>query len=179
MDQVVINAEEGWIQLSFETSLYPLDAVYGAAYIFIDRCYVFLDVPEADRISVQLRLQPNTSGVDLDGMAGEFANELLSQAWRHRITEQNRPIIEAVTAQAFRGAGNTTALSDLDDLDFTDDAFDDPLGIALSWEEKYGKDPVGPAVEGTPKGPPPAHDEGAPSQPEREGVNSTEDGQDG
>ena len=30
-------------------------------------------------------------------------------------------------------------LDDLEDFDFTEEPFDDPLGIAQSWEEKYGK----------------------------------------
>ena len=34
-------------------------------------------------------------------------------------------------------------------LEFTDDALDDPLGIAQSWEEKHGnKDPAGDKNEG-------------------------------
>jgi hypothetical protein len=31
------------------------------------------------------------------------------------------------------------SLDDLEKFDFSAEAFDDPLGIAMSWEEKYGK----------------------------------------
>mgnify|MGYP002149894992 CR=1 FL=1 len=37
-------------RLVVDADLYPLQAVYAAAYIFIDRCYVFLDRPAADAI---------------------------------------------------------------------------------------------------------------------------------
>ena len=30
-------------------------------------------------------------------------------------------------------------LSELEELELDDEPFDDPLGIAVSWEEKYGK----------------------------------------
>jgi hypothetical protein len=31
------------------------------------------------------------------------------------------------------------SLDDLEKFEFGDEAFEDPLGIAMSWEEKYGK----------------------------------------
>jgi len=165
--QVSVNEERGSIRASFDKSIYPMDAIYGSAYIFIDRCYVFLDAESNGRIAVELRNRKK-SKTSLEDMVGEFANELLSQSWRQRITDQNRLIIEAVTAQAFRGAsGAAPALSELDDLDFTDDAFEDPLGISLSWEEKYGKEPAGPAVEGKPMGPLPPTQSGPPKRPEQ------------
>jgi His-Xaa-Ser system protein HxsD len=143
---------------------------------------VFLDAVDADHIAVELRSR-SESKANLETMVGEFANELLSQAWRQQITKQNRLIIEAVTAQAFRGANGfmpapPPPLAELDDLDFTDEAFDDPLGISLSWEEKYGKDPVGPAIEGQPKGPPPKSDAGPPKRPTLGQPNQEEGNQD-
>ena len=37
------------VHLLVDEELYPLSAVYGAAYVFIDRGYVFLDRPEPAR----------------------------------------------------------------------------------------------------------------------------------
>ena len=78
-------------------------------------------------------------GDALRALAGEFANEILSCAWRAQITQENRGIIEAVTSKALAGAMGPPTLEDLAKFDFSDDALDDPLGIAMSWEEKYGK----------------------------------------
>jgi len=132
-------AQSEAVVLELDESLYPLDAIYGAAYVFIDRCYVFLDRPKPGRISV--RLGPK-AGVDAEvaDLAGEFENELLGQAWRRLLVEENRRVVETVTTQALAGAAGPRGLDDLLDMDLDEQAaFDDPLGIAVSWEEKYKK----------------------------------------
>ena len=43
--------------------------------------------------------------------------------------------------QAFAGAMGPPSLTELEAFDFSDEPFDDPLGIAQSWEEKYKKRP--------------------------------------
>ncbi len=75
----------------------------------------------------------------LHALVGEFANELLSCAWRAKISEDSRALIESVTAQALGGAMGPPTLDDLEKFDFSDETFEDPLGIALSWEEKHRK----------------------------------------
>jgi His-Xaa-Ser system protein HxsD len=126
--------------LEIDETLYPLEAVYGAAYVFIDRCYVLLDRPQPSRYRVTLA--PKTGNADaetLRALVGEFGNELLACAWRHRITQENRPLVEAVTMQAIAGAMGPPSLDDLAAFDFTQEPFEDPLGIAMSWEDKYKK----------------------------------------
>jgi His-Xaa-Ser system protein HxsD len=138
---VRVDVGEGRAIVDVDASLYPLEAVYGAAYVFIDRCYVLLDRPEPERLRIVLA--PKAPDADLASqlrnMVGELANELLSAAWRHQITQANRAQIEAVTMQAIAGAMGPPSLDDLESFDFTDEAFEDPLGIAMSWEEKYAK----------------------------------------
>src|SRR5262245_18757564 len=93
------------VTVTVDAGIYPLQAVYGAAYIFIDRCYVLLDRVDGGRFRVTL--SPKKPGADeaaLRAVLGEFANELLSCAWRHQITQENRAIIEAVTTSALAGA---------------------------------------------------------------------------
>jgi His-Xaa-Ser system protein HxsD len=145
-DLAVGDLAEGSVTLTVDAAVYPLEAVYGAAYIFIDRCFVLLDRPKAG--SVAVTLTDKKGGADAEAlrrMAGEFANELLTQAWRQKIIEENRVILETVTTQALAGATARAAgaaepsLDDLASFDFTEEAFDDPLGIAMSWEEKYKK----------------------------------------
>ena len=134
------NIADGSVRLDMDATLYPLDALYGAAYVFIDRCYVLLDRP--DPAHWRVTLAPKSGPADeaaLRALVGEFANELLSCAWRHRITAENRATIEAVTMQAIAGAMGPPSLDDLAAFDFTQEKFEDPLGIAVSWEEKYRK----------------------------------------
>ena len=128
------------VTLRVESSLYPLDALYGAAYVFIDRCFVILDEPDKGkwRVTLSTKKSGATEGA-LRDLVGEFCNELLSCAWRSKIAQESRATIEAVTAQALSGARGAPSLDELQKFDFSEDAFDDPLGIAMSWEEKYKK----------------------------------------
>ena len=146
MDQPTIVKTDGSVRIELDEGLYPKDAVYGAAYIFIDRCYVYLDRAGAGRISVSLTPKPGAE-LDLDGLAGEFQNELLGQAWRRLITEENRRLIEQVSTLALTGAAGPQGLDDLMDAEIGGDtAFEDPLGIAMSWEDKYKKKDRPPAA---------------------------------
>lgn len=139
MSDIESTVETGRIALEFDEGLYPIDAIYGASYIFIDRCYVKLDRPKPGRISVTLKLK-NGTAQPLEELAGEFENELLGQAWRRTILDENRQFIEQVTTQALSGAAGPPGLDDLLSMDIDEEtAFEDPLGIAMSWEEKYKK----------------------------------------
>jgi His-Xaa-Ser system protein HxsD len=135
-----LDLTAGTAKLHVDATLYPLDALYGAAYVFIDRCFVFLERQGADGIVVTLSPKKGDAKEDtLRALAGEFGNELLSCAWRHQITEANRAQIAAVTNQAIAGAVGPPSLDELKNFDFTDAPLEDPLGIAQSWEEKYKK----------------------------------------
>jgi His-Xaa-Ser system protein HxsD len=128
------------VSLQVDSGIYPLEALYGASYVFIDRAFVLLDRPAADRFRVTLASKKgDADAAALRALAGEFANELLSCAWRVQITRENRAVIESVTMAAIGGAMGPPSLDELEQFDFTQEAFEDPLGIAMSWEEKYGK----------------------------------------
>jgi His-Xaa-Ser system protein HxsD len=127
------------VTIRVDPTTYPLDALYGAAYIFIDRCFVLLDKPDASyRVTLAWKKREPTEE-DLRSLVGEFANELLSCAWRAKISEDSRALIESVTAQALGGAMGPPTLDELEKFDFSDETFEDPLGIAMSWEEKHRK----------------------------------------
>lgn len=136
-DLVAHDPAEGSVTITVDASIYPIEAVYSAAYIFIDRCYVLIDRPRDHAYAVTLSSKAGNATPDvLRAMVGEFANELLSQAWRQKIVEENRVLIETVTTQALAGAMGPPTLDDLASFDFSEETFDDPLGIAMSWEEK-------------------------------------------
>jgi His-Xaa-Ser system protein HxsD len=137
--QVSFRQTADGVELSFEESIYPRDAVFGAAYVLLDRAYVHLD-RDGTRLVVSVRPKP---GVELVAscVAGELENEALAQSWRRAILEESRPLVESLTTRALAGAAGPPGLDDLleDNLGDGADAFDDPLGIAVSWEDKYGK----------------------------------------
>ena len=146
MIQLATHAEDGAVAVEIDAALYPRDAVYGAAFSFIDRCWVHLDRVDGGRIRATLRPKPGASA-DPSALAGELENELLGQAWRQQIADENHALVERVMtgalgpgpAPADASAAAGEAAPPLDDLLAGDAAFDDPLGIALSWEEKYAK----------------------------------------
>ncbi len=139
-DRVTADLGDASASVTIDADLYPLDAVYAAAYLFLDRCYVLLDRPEDGKIRVTLADRDGEAGEQvLRDYIGEFANELLACAWRQQISIENRAAIEATTMQAIAGAMGPPSLEELSDFDFTEEPFDDPLGIAQSWEEKYAK----------------------------------------
>ncbi len=150
------DLEQGSVAFEVDSTLYPLDALYGAAYVFIDRAFVFLEKPADNRFRVTLT--PKKGPADaaaLEAFAGEFSNELLSCAWRAKITQENRALIESVTLRAVAGAMGPPSLSDLANFDFTDAPLEDPLGIAMSWEDKYKKKDKKPAQPGEAQDAPP------------------------
>jgi His-Xaa-Ser system protein HxsD len=141
---------EGAVELELDEGLYPKDAIYGAAYVFIDRCYVHLDRAGDRRVKVTLRSKKGAP-LDSQACAGELENELLAQAWRRQILDENRQLVEAITTRALGGAAGPPGLDELLAMDIGEaTAFDDPLGIAMSWEEKYKKKGTAAAAEPAP-----------------------------
>jgi His-Xaa-Ser system protein HxsD len=150
-DLVQVDAQARSVSLSLDATLYPLSAVYAASYVFLDRCFVVLDRIDAARVRVTASWKKPKDGDSLERLAGELANELLSCAWRAKIAEESRAIIESTTARALGGALGPPSLDDLETFSFDAAPFDDPLGIAMSWEDKYGKKK--PAADEEPKDP--------------------------
>jgi His-Xaa-Ser system protein HxsD len=139
-DVVTFDADAQAVSLRLDATLYPLGALYAAAYVFLDRAFLLLEAPDPEHFQVTLAWKKSPVGGDaLDRLAGEFANELLACAWRAKIAEDDRSVIESATARALAGAMGAPSLDDLEGFDFGDQPLEDPLGIALSWEDKYGK----------------------------------------
>lgn len=140
-DQQIL-VQDGAVRITLDRNVYPLDAIYGASYVFIDHSFVLLDVVDSARLRVELRGREELTSVQLQQLAGAFTNELLTQVWRQRVVEQNRDLIAAATGRAMSGALGPSGLDDIDleAMRALEDGneFDDPLGIAIPWEEKYG-----------------------------------------
>ena len=104
------------------------------------RALVALSLPDSVDVAV---CPPFTA---LAAVAEELGDELLRQTFRHRVDLENRQLLEDVASRALGAAAGPPAEAagdaggSLDDfLAGGDGAFDDPLGIAMSWEEKYAK----------------------------------------
>ena len=151
------------VEVEVDLEVYPLDAVMLCAYLFVDRCFLLLDTMGTRRLVVTLSAKPGTSPAELRALAGDFQNELLSQAVRHRIGVQHQRTRELVLARALFGAAPEVEVHPetdqmLRDLAATgdvpgdhDDFVTDPLGIAVPWEAKH---PAAIGSEAAPADPP-------------------------
>lgn len=122
------------LRFSFNLKDYPLEALYGAAYVFLDKVYLFLDSKSKNKIDVSLKGKKKLNIKQLEKLKGEFLNELFNYTVRIKMTKSNRKIREFIIGQALvsaYGSDDTTQ----EEMKYEDD----PLGIAMSWEDKHQK----------------------------------------
>jgi His-Xaa-Ser system protein HxsD len=147
------HIKDNQITLAVNPKLYPLEAVYSAAYVFMDRAYIVLDGDPKKEILVRMKIKEEFKSMSLGELGNEFNNELLNYAdylTRAKETKKIREMFlqraiitndpetaEEIIAEGGEDLGGAEDV-DLDELD-EEDFLDDPEGIAIPWEEKYGK----------------------------------------
>ena len=150
LSNLEIKKSEGKIIVKINPGIYPLDVVYSAAYVFLDRAYVLIDGDAKKEIIVELKPK---AGKSIDNLGNEFNNELLNYANYKKFSEKNKDIRTMIVQRAIvtNDPGLITPTSEDDTLDEEtkklleelenedDDFLDDPEGIAIPWEQKYGK----------------------------------------
>lgn len=138
-DIATLDAASGTIAFAIAVDLYPREALYAAAYVFIDRAYVLLDRDDG-RYIIRLRAKSAADELFLRALQGELENELLAQTLRLEVANANRRLIEQVTSLAIGGAlgprrsaevaGSAPAAPVDDAMQF----IDDPLGLGKPLE---------------------------------------------
>jgi His-Xaa-Ser system protein HxsD len=132
-DALTIEQGERRVRFVASEEVYDLDVIQGAAYLFLDRCYVFLDRPGDKRVEIVLRAKGEADAAALEALAGEFANELLNQALRKNIGESNARIREFLMAKAFFSVDAPSTIDRLlAELD-AEEMKEDPLEIPVPW----------------------------------------------
>lgn len=129
--------------ISVNPKLYPLEAVYSAAYVFMDRAYIVLDGDPEKEIIVKIKPKPECS---LENVEGEFNNELLNYADYLTRAKETKKIREMFLQRAILGNDpemtvpeNNAVLHPEEDEPEEVLFLKDPDSIAVPWEEKYGK----------------------------------------
>ena len=154
LKDIEVRATDESATFTVHKALYPADVLFGTAFAFLDRCYVHLDVADKDRTLVELTVKPGHT-VKAGDIAGEFKNELVTQALRLKLAKQTEEVRTMIVGRAIGGAlpvegpAGQPAPAEPDlppevakilaEEDESLDFLDDPLGIAVPWEEKYGK----------------------------------------
>lgn len=125
------------MDIKLNSKIYPLQAILGACYTFIDRAYIFLDGNPDGEIKVSLKGKKRLSEKQFKSLQGEFMNELLHYLLRYRVSKNNEKIREYIIGRALYSALPVSNLvTSGEKLDYQRD----PLGLAIPWEEKYGKE---------------------------------------
>jgi His-Xaa-Ser system protein HxsD len=139
-----IDQKKNQITFWLNTKTYPLEAIYSAAYVFLDRAYIYLDGDPKKEIQVSLKGKTKLTKKELEDLVGEFHNELLNYLLRVEIAKRNQKIREYIVASALVSSlpvESLTSPSQLPEEISKEDWRKDPLGIAIPWEEKYNKNP--------------------------------------
>ena len=95
-----LEQSEDVVLLRVDTNLYARESLFRACYQFTDRCYLFLRPDGEHGIVVEIRRKPESAS--MNGVLGDFSNELLNQQVRTDISRETRAIREMIVAQAFR-----------------------------------------------------------------------------
>ena len=144
ISNINVDKEENFCLVSINPKLYPLETVYSAAYVFLDKAYVLLDGDP--KINILVKLKPKEKQ-DLERLGREFLNELINYADYQRRAEETKKIREMLLERALITNDLSAISQGNEDDEFKgimeeledDDYLDDPEGIAIPWEEKYGK----------------------------------------
>ena len=130
-----MSVEDNQIKFRINLKNYPLEALYGAAYVFLDKAYLFLDNKSPEKVEVFLKGKKKFNKKQLEELKGEFLNELLNYTVRINLSKNNKKIREYIIGQALCSAFGDDQINEEDEIKYEDD----PLGIAVPWEDKYGK----------------------------------------
>lgn len=90
LSNMELDKEKNRVLISLNPRIYPLDVVYSACYVFIDKAYVLLDGEPEEEIIVELKPKDESESIEKLGM--EFSNELLNYAVYKRQSLANADI---------------------------------------------------------------------------------------
>ncbi len=131
-----IHKSENCIIVSINPKIYPLDVIYSAAYVFLDRAYVLIDGDPEEEIIIELKSK--TGKENLETLGREFNNELLNYAVYKVQVEKNAAIRQMIIQRALLTNDSSLKISTGQESG-KESYLEDPEGIAIPWEEKHGK----------------------------------------
>ncbi len=135
-----IKQEDNEIIFWLKAENYPMEAIYATAYVFVDRLYVYLDGKAGKEIKISLKGKKEMKKKELVALQGEFLNELLNYLIRVEIAKRNKKIRELIVGSTLVSGLENDFFSSArkQGLKNNESWLNDPLGIAVPWEEKEG-----------------------------------------
>ena len=79
IDNLEIDKQKGIVVISVNPKIYPLDVIFSAAYIFLDKAYVLIDGDPEEEIIVKMKAKDKS--LNLEELGREFNNELINYSF--------------------------------------------------------------------------------------------------
>jgi len=132
-----LKIEGNSVILSINPKLYPLETIYSASYVFLDRAYVFLDGDPKKEILIILKPKEK---INLEELGGEFFNELINYADYNARSKETKKIREIILQKALITNDPISQDSDefddlIKELEDDDEFSDDADKIIAPWED--------------------------------------------
>lgn len=134
INNLEIHKKEGYVLVSVNPRIYPLQIIYSAAYVLMDRAYIILGGDPQEEVLVEIR--PKSKRESLEKLGREFNNELINYAVYTIQTARNQDVRDAIVRRAFLTNENAEAGADPCGCPPSEGASsyrDDPEGIAKPW----------------------------------------------
>ncbi len=101
-----IEVKENRVQLKVNSNLYPLEVIFAAGYVFLDKAYVILD---KYRDNIIINLYPQDRRKKLEKLGSEFFNELLNYSHYFSSLKRNSEVIKLIMQRALFSANPSLA----------------------------------------------------------------------
>lgn len=122
----------------------PVPALLHAAYRFIDRCYVAVEAAGETTLRVTLVARDQVADEQAwDRLVDDFEDQVAGEVLVYRVEASDIGTMEFVMAQALAETGGLGGAGDA-----SEDALEDPLGIAMSWEQRHERPAPASAIDG-------------------------------
>lgn len=120
--------------ISVNPKIYPLETIYSASYVFLDKAYIQLDGNPGSEIIIRILPKNNK---DLEKIGHEFMNELMNYADYITRQESTKRIREILMQRVL--LTNDPSLINQDENNYIlktkEETIDDPDDIHIPWED--------------------------------------------
>ena len=98
INNLEIDKKGGYLIVSINPKIYPLEVIYSAAYVFLDRAYLIIDGNPEEEIFIQMK--PKNKKENLEKLGNEFNNELVNYSVYVVQAVRNQPLRKAIIERA-------------------------------------------------------------------------------
>ncbi|MCF7916192.1 MAG: hypothetical protein K9L61_00250 [Candidatus Omnitrophica bacterium] len=101
-----IKVKDDYIQLKVDSKIYPLETIFAAGYVFLDKAYIILD---KNKDKIIINLYPQDKRKQSKKLGQEFFNELLNYSHYFSSLQRNSEIIKLIMQRACFSANPSLA----------------------------------------------------------------------